>query len=67
MTAINAINAFGEKGIASQEIIIDQVDNKNTNESDTEKRLIELQNLYDKNLISQQEYEQRRKEIIDSI
>lgn len=69
ITCINGINAFTEKGIADREIIIDDTLDKLSGEykSSTEQRLLELQGLYDKQLISKEEYERRRKEIINDI
>lgn len=69
ITCINGINAFTEKGISDREIIIDDTLDKLAGEykSSTEQRLLELQGLYDKQLISKEEYERRRKEIINDI
>lgn len=69
ITCINGINAFTEKGIADKEIIVDDTLDKVASEHkiSTEQRLLELQNLYDKELISEDEYEKRRKEIINNI
>ena len=55
ITATNGINAFGKKGITSSEIIIDD-DNDYTDSSSQEIRLTKLKNMYDKGLITAEEY-----------
>ncbi|HZK24590.1 MAG TPA: SHOCT domain-containing protein [Oscillospiraceae bacterium] len=71
ITVVNGINAFTNKAIVSHEIMISdapelQVTN-NEERLEPEQRLQELQNLYDKGLISATEFQQKRKNIIDSI
>lgn len=80
ITTINAFNAFSNKGVASHEFIIDDIDTTrdfsagspsptfSTPAAPSAKdRLVELQNLYDKNLITYDEYEEKRKKIIDEL
>ncbi len=80
ITAMNAYNFFSDKGVASHEFIIDDVDKSNDFTAEAPKytfstpaapsakdRLVELQSLYDKNLITYDEYEEKRKKIIDEL
>ena len=62
ITIVNGYNAFSKKGITSHEIIID--DNSGDSE---EQRLIKIKEMYDKGLITYEEYEKKKKEIIDDI
>lgn len=62
ITIVNGYNAFSKKGITSHEIIID--DNSG---DDEEQRLIKIKEMYDKGLITYEEYEKKKKEIIDDI
>lgn len=62
---INYKNGFSDEGIASHEVIIE--DNKdNLNSDDIEEKLIKLNSLYEQKLISKEEYDQKRKELIDN-
>ena len=74
ITVFHGKNALTDKGVATHEIIIDDdiVINRGNNESDdykldTQRRLEELKHLYEHDLISKEEYEERRRNIIDSI
>jgi len=69
MTGINGLNAFSNRGIASHEIIIDEEHNPYFEDSrkSSEERLNELQSLYEKGIITADEYQQRRKQIIENI
>lgn len=71
ITAISGINAFSEKGVATHEIYINDIDDEdsfiNYSKSDTEKRLEELKSLYDKGIITSEEYQEKRRKIIDNI
>lgn len=69
ITCINGINAFSEKGISDREMIIDDTLDKVAGDykSNAEQRLLELQDLYDKQLISKEEFEKKREDIVDSI
>ena len=69
MTVTQGINAFTDKGIASHEITIDddsQIDIERHRKS-PEERMIELQDLYDKGLVTGEEYQQKRKRILEDI
>lgn len=68
-TVTSGINAFTDKGIATHEITIDddiKRDAFNHNRN-TEDRIKELQSLYDKGLITGDEYQQKRKKILEDI
>lgn len=68
MTIYSAKNAFSDKGIAMNEIIVEEDCYKKEDkmEEPTE-RLEKLKELYEKNLINYDEYERKRKEIIERI
>ncbi|MBQ8831251.1 MAG: SHOCT domain-containing protein [Oscillospiraceae bacterium] len=81
ITVTNAINAFGKKGVATKEIIIDddegtvhsrgvygydiEVEDDAKDVSDVKKRIDNLKDLYSAGIISKEEFEQRRNSIID--
>ena len=55
-------NAYTDEGMPAYEISIDETDT-----SDIEARLKKLENLYNSGLITRDEYDVRRKEILDEI
>ena len=72
MTVVSGVNAFSDKGIASHEITID--DGYNTenfgnidNGKTAEERLKELQSLYENGMITSDEYQEKRKQILEEI
>ncbi len=82
ITITNGINAFGKKGVATHEIVIDEekgsiqgrgmrgyeIEVEDTNiVSDTEKRINSLKELYNAGIITKEEFEQRRSDIIDDV
>jgi hypothetical protein len=69
MTVVNGYNAFSDKGIASHEITIDEdyTQDYNDTEKSSEDRLMELQSLYDKGMITAGEYQEKRKKILEEI
>jgi len=72
ITFMNWKNAFTEKGITTHEIIIDDPANTVNNEnveikSDAKSRLEEIRQLYESGFLTKEEYEEKRKNIIDSI
>lgn len=72
ITVMHGKNAFSEKGVTTHEIIIDEEVNfdmqkNNGYKTDSQKRLEELKHLYESDFITREEYEERRKNIIDSI
>lgn len=80
ITVANGINAFGEKGIPTEEIYIEDDSNHNYDQSiqvtrekskekdmDFEEKLRKLKALKDDGIISDVEYEMKRVEILNSI
>ena len=74
ITIMNGINAFSDKGITSHEIYIDDGQEPDGEDADTwqnsqdpEVRLRRLKRLREEGLITDEEYEARRKEIIRQI
>lgn len=69
ITVSNGINAFSDKGIVSHEIIIDDDSNQDImdDRKTPEERLKELQSLYEKGMITDNEYQQKRKQILEEI
>ncbi len=71
ITVINGINAFSEDGLATHEIYIedtpDQDSGSSADKEDPETRLRSLKRLREEGLITEEEYETRRKEIIQEI
>lgn len=72
ITVTNGINAFSDKGIASHEITIEDDFNGYNQEGidsvkSSEVRLNELQSLYEKNMITSDEYQEKRKQILEDI
>ena len=71
ITVLNGVNAFGKRGVATHEIVIDgenitdSIDFSQNQEIKT--RLANLQDLYESRLITAEEYEQKRKEILDEV
>ena len=68
ITVYNGYCAFG-KGYVGPEISIedDGASPADTRPSSTEQRLQELQGLYDRSLITREEYEEKRKEILKDL
>ena len=66
ITGYNAYVAFG-KHYVGPEITIEQDGKKEAEGTSAEARLQELRTLYDRRLITQEEYEEKRKEIIDGL
>lgn len=61
-------NGFTEEGIPTQEIIVDENDYSQYEESnDIENRLRKLESLYQQGLITRDEYDEKRKELIDQL
>ena len=73
ITAYNAYLAFGKKYIGPEIHIEDDTvpEEQSTRAGeagpDTEERLIQLRELYDKDLISAEEYERKRQQILDEL
>jgi len=66
ITGINAYSAFG-KGYVGPEINIEDESPGSSAAGGTELRLRELQGLYDRGLITQEEYEAKRQEILKEL
>ena len=64
---VNGYNAFSEKGIDTHIITIDDFDSENVKVRSAEERLSKLKEMYEKELITLEEYEAKKKEIIDEI
>ncbi len=70
ITAVNGVNAFSNQGVASHEIIIDDEGGEPSVLSpgrDSAERLQTLRDLYDRRLITEEEYEKRRTEILNEL
>ena len=61
ITITNAMNAFTDKGVTSHEIIIDD------GEESIESRLRAGEELYNAGMITEAEYEEKRKEILKDL
>ena len=66
ITAMNGYHAFGKK-YAGPEIHIEEENVENGEKSSVEARLLELQSLYDRQLITYEEYEAKRKDILNDL
>ncbi|MEE1313601.1 MAG: SHOCT domain-containing protein [Lachnospiraceae bacterium] len=61
-------NGFSNEGVATHEIIIEdgmEITEKDNAEEDIEAKLIKLNSLYDQRLITKEEYDEKRKELLD--
>ena len=71
ITIINGYNAFTDKGIASHEITIDEEESDiftpAENKKPAEERLKEVQGLYDRGIITYDEYQMKRKQILEEL
>ena len=71
ITVTNGVNAFGKKGVASHEIIIEESgggqEDGGSGGSDVERRLEEARGLYERGLITREEYEAKRAEILKDL
>ena len=63
ITVTNGMNAFGKKGVASHEIVVED-DSGGGDAPSAEQRLEEARTLYDRGLITKEEYEAKRAEIL---
>lgn len=71
ITIINGINAFSDRGVPSHEIVIEDGEDPGISEEKTEslkteieERLNAAKSLYESGTITEEEYEQKRKEIL---
>lgn len=67
ITVMNGMNAFGKKGVASHEIVIEEGEDTRSEESSVERRLEETKDLYERGLITREEYEAKRAEILKDL
>lgn len=72
ITVSSGYNVFSEKGIAIHEILIEEEEKEkdsyfNNKKENIEDRLRKIQHLYDSGLITAEEYEKKKKEILDEI
>lgn len=68
ITVTNAINAFSDKGAPTHEIVIDdETVVEGVSARDVKDRLETLRQLYNDGTISGEEYEEKRKKILDEI
>ena len=61
-------NGFSDEGVATHEIIIEdgmEITSSNDSGKDIEAKLIKLNSLYDQRLITKEEYDEKRKELLD--
>ncbi|MGL5977607.1 MAG: hypothetical protein ACRCZJ_01225 [Erysipelotrichaceae bacterium] len=64
ITTFHGINAFGKKPIATEEIYVEGVPNTQAQANTRESRLQELSSLYEKRLISKEEFETKKANIL---
>ena len=68
ITAGNAYTAFGKKYVGPEiHIEEDPVEHNDAGSSTIEARLVELRSLYDRHLITDEEYEAKRQEILKEL
>ncbi len=76
ITVSHGFNAFSDKGIITHEIIIDDDDRNHEHDNNydyvdnrktPEERLSEIQSLYEKGIITENEYQQKRRQILEDI
>ena len=58
--ALNGINLFSKKGISTHHVVVEDVDS-------VDKRLEHVRSLYQQGLITPEEYEAKRKELLDEL
>ena len=67
ITVTNGINAFSKKGVASHEIVMEDDGQPAGGQPSVEQRLEEARSLYDRGLITKEEYEAKRAEILKDL
>lgn len=70
ITFTNYKNGFSDDGVATHEIIIDdgtEIGHSRSDEEDIETRLVKLNSLYEQKLITQEEYDEKRKELLKEL
>lgn len=66
-TVTNGINAFSDKGIATHSIEIEDTDKLSQEKESIKSRLEKLKGLYEQNLITEEEYEKKKKELLQEL
>lgn len=67
ITGYHAFNAFSGKGVATQEIDVEGFDSAPVTANDESERLQRLEGLRARNLITEEEYQRKRAEIIERL
>lgn len=67
ITIFNGINVFSKHGVTTGEIQIEDADSFAPASGRAQDRLTELKNLYDRGLITREEYEAKRAEILKDL
>ena len=71
ITVTSGVNAFGKQGVVSHEIVVEDGETGEVPRRDApasaEERLREVQSLYDQRLITREEYEAKRAEILKDL
>ena len=67
ITVINGMNAFSDKGIATHSIEIEDKDQLIQGKESVESRLEKLKSLYEQNLITEEEYEHKKSELLQEL
>lgn len=67
ITVINSLNAFSEKGVPTHEIVMEDDDDIVSKEDSIKERLKKLKEMYEDELITSEEYEAKKKELIDKL
>ncbi len=71
ITYMNYKNGFSDKGVATHEIVIEDgmdiatAGSVSAGGSDIEVKLLKLNSLYEQRLITKEEYDEKRKELLD--
>ncbi len=67
ITGYHAFNAFSSRGVATQEIDVEGFDSAPVTEGDESERMQRLESLRARSLITEEEYERKRAEIIERL
>jgi len=67
ITGMNAYHTFGNKYVGPEIHIEEEESSQYEGGSSIEQRLQELRNLYDRSLITEEEYEAKKKEILEEL
>ena len=67
ITVTNGINAFSDKGVATHSIEIEDTENHRVKKESIESRFEQLNSLYQQNLISKEEYEKKKSELLQEL